>query len=186
LRSSLSSRFPPYFQFEQKSTIGTHVYGQTGTSAFREVPTFVEYLTYDKSNSQLYIGFNSANTTISPIIDNKTYQSIVRYDGSQFQNVADVDVLDVGMIAPLNNSNILVSPYTTGSNVTATLLQPARTSATNQSYIYNCGVVHTDTSLTVAAPINFYNGATGSSYTLYNKGDTVNLKWSSATNSWWA
>jgi hypothetical protein len=110
-------------------------YGQTGTSAFREVPTFVEYLTYDKSNSQLYIGFNSANTTISPIIDNKTYQSIVRYDGSQFQNVADVDVLDVGMIAPLNNSNILVSPYTTGSNVTATLLQPARTSATNQSTV---------------------------------------------------
>jgi len=170
-----------FLPFGGKSYMGTYVYGGN-VSPFQEITNPINYLNYDKTNSELYICANTFNSTLSTNINGQPYQSIVKYDGASFQNVADVDVFSNGILAPLNNSTILISPYNLyGSYKT----QPSKISETNQIYMYNGAWINKNASLSITAPINYSNGNTGSSYTLYKIGDKVDMKWSSTTNSWW-
>jgi len=168
--------------FGGKSYMGTYVHGGT-LSSFQEITNPINYLNYDKTNSELYICANTFNSTLSANINQQPYQSIVKHDGASFQNVADVDIYPFGIMAsPTSSGDILVSPYIPERSI---LQQQSKIANTNQVYIYNCGRIHQDASLSITAPINYYQGNTGSSYTLYTIGDEVDMKWSSTTNSWW-
>lgn len=168
--------------FGGRSNMATYTFGGSVTP-FREVTNSVNYLDYDKVGNKLRICANTNGTLLTTIINQSPYHSIVEYDGTSFKSVADVDVNWAGIISGQTTANnFLVSPFISSN---ANLRQTLKTASTNQAYIYNCGRVNRDASLTITAPINYYNGNTGSSYTLYNIGDRVDMKWSSATNSWW-
>jgi hypothetical protein len=165
------------------SYMGTYLYGDSSLSPFQEVSLPINHLTYDRNNSLLYISANTLNTTISTIINQQKYQSIVSYDGSSFRSIADIDLFFDGLLTPSSNSHILISPY---SSTTSTYPRyPSKSSQTDQVYIYNCGHINKNASLSITAPIQYYKGNTGSSYTLYNIGDKVEMKWDSARNIWW-
>jgi hypothetical protein len=165
------------------SYMATYIHGGPLTK-FQEVATPIQNLNYDINNNLLYMSANTNNEMLSTIINQKTYQSIVSYDGTNFKSVADVDVNANGFLQPASNSNILISVFNSFSSLPE-VRQPAKTSQTNQVYIYNCGVINTKSSLSITAPISYYKGGTDSSYTLYTVGDKVDMKWSSSTNTWW-
>lgn len=168
--------------FDTKSYMASYIYGGSLT-AFQEVSNPINYLTYDKINSKLYLCANTVNCSLSTLINQQKFQSIVSYDSTNFKNIADVDVYPFGIVSPATTSNqMLISPYYSSTSFTR---QPAKTSDTNQVFIYNCGHLNMNASLSITAPINYYSGNTGSSYTLYTIGDSVQMKWSSSTNSWW-
>ena len=168
--------------FDTKSYMASYIFGGTLT-AFQEVSNPVNYLQYDKTNSKLYICANTVNCSLSTLINQQKYQSIASYDNTNFKNIADVDIYPFGIISSATASNnMLISPNYSSISL---LRQPSKTSDTNQVFIYNCGRLNMNASLSITAPINYYSGNTGSSYTLYTIGDSVLMKWSSTTNSWW-
>lgn len=170
--------------FGTKSYMGTYIHGGSLT-AFQEVGTPINNLSYDTSSNLLYISANTINTTLSSNVNQNTYQSIFSYDETNFNSVADVDIYENGLLQPASNSNILISIYSTSTNTSYNLRQNTKTSETNQVFFYNCAKINKNASLSITAPINYYKGGTGSSYTLYNIGDRVDMKWSSSSNSWW-
>jgi hypothetical protein len=166
------------------SYMGTYIHGGSLT-AFQEVGTPINNLSYDTPNNLLYISANTINMSLSSNVNQNTYQSIVSYDETNFNSVADIDIYENGLLQPASNSNILISIYSTSTNTSYNLRQNTKTSQTNQVYFYNCAKINKNASLSITAPINYYKGGTGSSYTLYNIGDKVDLKWSSSSSSWW-
>lgn len=168
--------------FGGKSYMATYTFGGSVTP-FQEVSNAINYLEYDKVKSDLYISANTVNSSLSTMINQTPYQSIVRYDGTSFKSVVDVDLFVGGIMStPTSANNMIVAPLIS-SNLN--MRQTSKISNSNQVYIYNCGRVNQDASLLITAPINYFKGNTGSSYTLYTIGDSVNMKWSSTTNSWW-
>lgn len=170
--------------FGGASYMGTYVNGNSSITPFQQVQTPINYLNYDNSNNLLYMCANTLNASLSTIINQQTYQSIQSYNGTSIKNVADVDVYINGILTPASNSQILVAPFNNNGAPTYSR-QPSKTSQTNQVYIHNCGRINKNASLTITAPINYYNGNTGSSYTLYSVGDKVEMKWDTTTSSWW-
>jgi len=168
--------------FGSNSYMGTYIHGGSLTN-FQEVATPIHNLNYDINNNLLYISANTNNIILSTNINQQPYQSIVSYDGTNFKSVADVDINYNGLLQPASNSNILIGLYSSESSLY--LRQNTKTSQTNQVYLYNCGRINQNASLSITAPINYFKGGTGSSYTLYNIGDKVEMKWSSSSNSWW-
>jgi hypothetical protein len=155
------------------------------TAVPQKILTSIMGMAYDDVNDYLYLFANTTNSSNTMIINQQAYQSVVRYDKSTFTSVADVSTSTSGnptAVKYIPNSNRLIFSFQRGNAVQR---QPAKTSSTRQPYLGIGGVIDMNASLTITAPINYYDGSTGSAYTLQEKGNRVQMTWSSQTNSWW-
>jgi hypothetical protein len=159
------------------STIFTYTLGASGTAPpwSNIVSAPIQKLSFDENNNHLYICANTNNKAYTNFINGTAYSSIARYDGSTFSNIADID--GIYSFTALNDKQMaFMSTKRSSANTINDI---------NSCFYNNGGIIDTNASLTITAPINYYNGSTGSSYTLTYKGKSVDMKWSSQTNSWW-